>query len=310
MPTDFAGVLPIAAYSAMLSARLVLPTDGRAADDHEVGRLQAGRERIEVREAGPDAADLAAVGVQVVEPVEGVVEKLLEGAEAGREPALRDGVQLRLGAIDRLLDLRRVLVADAGDSPGGGDQVPQDGLALDDAGVLRREDRRRRLLGERRQVAAAADRLEVAGPLERLGHGDDVDRLATLPEVEHRGVDRPVGLAVEVGRAEDVRNLDDGVAVDQEGAEDRLLGLEALGRKAVDGHVDSGCSCGITDIVTGGAARREWVVHESGHDIHEVARESPDPVDGMWTRLPGRPATVQSRRRMTPISFPWMRTSS
>ena len=61
-------------------ARLADAGPGR--DDDEVALLEAGRQRVEVGEAGPDAADLAAVGVQVVEPVVGLVEERLELAEA------------------------------------------------------------------------------------------------------------------------------------------------------------------------------------------------------------------------------------
>ena len=127
--------------------------DGRAGgDDDQVARLEAGRQRVEVGEPGPDAADLAAVGVQVVEPVVGVVEERLERAEAGVDALLADREQLRLGAVDGLLDLGRVLVADAGDATGRADEVPQDRLALDDPGVLRGVDGRRRL------VASGCDR--------------------------------------------------------------------------------------------------------------------------------------------------------
>ena len=45
-----------------------------------------------------------------------------------------------------------------------------------------------------------------------------------------------VCLAVEVLRAQEVGHLDHRVAVDQQGAEDRLLGLDGLRWKAVDGH--------------------------------------------------------------------------
>ena len=218
----------------MLSAKLVLPTDGRAARTIEVALLEAGRQGVEVGEAGADAADLAAVGVEVVEPVVGVVEQGLERAEPDVDPLLADREQLRLGAIDRLLDLRRVLVADPGDLAGRPDQVPQDRLALDDPGVLDGVDGGRRLVRQAREVGPAADRLELVAPLERLGDGDDVDRLAALEQVEDGRVDPPVRLAVEVLGAEELGDLDDRVAVDEDGAEHRLLGLETLGRQAVD----------------------------------------------------------------------------
>ena len=87
---------------------------------------------------------------------------------------------------------------------------------------------------EARQVGPAADRLELLAPLERLGDRDDVDRLAPLEQVEDRRVDRAVGLAVEVLGAQELGDLDDRVAVDEDRAEHRLLGLETLRRQAVD----------------------------------------------------------------------------
>ena len=203
-------------------------------DDDQVARLEAGRQGVEVGEAGADAGDLAAVGVQVVEPVVGVVEERLERAEPRIDALLADGEQLGLGAVDRLLDLGRVLVADAGDAAGGADQVPQDGLALDDPRVLGGVDGGRRLVAEARQVGASADRLEVLAPLERLGDRDDVDRLAPLEQVEDRRVDAAVGLAVEVLRPEELGDLHDGIAVDEDGAEHGLLGFETLRRQAID----------------------------------------------------------------------------
>jgi hypothetical protein len=44
-----------------------------------------------------------------------------------------------------------------------------------------------------------------------------------LEETEHRGEDGPVGLAVEVFRVQEIRDLDDGVAVYQDGPEHGLL---------------------------------------------------------------------------------------
>ena len=224
-----------AACSAMLSAKLVLPTDGRAASTIEVALLEPGRQRVEVGEAGPDAADLAAVGVQVVEPVVRVVEQRLERAEAGVDALLADREQLRLGPVDRL----------AGPRP-------------DPRSRCRRSGRRRAIRLRRTALRSTIraywatwtavgvwfDRLDryarppIASSSSRrssdLRDGDDVDRLAPLEQLEHRRVDPAVRLAVEVRRAQELRDLDDRVAVDQDGAEHRLLGLETLRRKAVD----------------------------------------------------------------------------
>ena len=211
-----------------------LPDARAGGEDDEVALLEAGRQRVEVGEAGPHAADLAAVGVEVVEPVVGVVEERLERAEPDRHPPLADVEQLALGPVDRLLDLGRVLVADPGDLAGGRDEVAQDGLALDDPGVLDGVDGGRGLVRQARQVRAAADGLELVRPLERLGDGDDVDRLALVEQLEHRGVDRAVRGPIEVLGAEELGDLDDRIAIDEDRPEDGLLGLGALGRKSID----------------------------------------------------------------------------
>ena len=85
----------------------------------------------------------------------------MSGQKPVVDPLLADREQLRLGAVDRLLDLGRILVADPGDPAGRADQVAQDRLALDDPGVLGGVDGGRRLVREARQVRPAADRLEL-----------------------------------------------------------------------------------------------------------------------------------------------------
>ena len=207
---------------------------GASRDDDEVALLEARRQRIEVGEAGPYAADLPAVGVQIVEPVVRLVEERLKAVEARVDPLLADGEELGLRPVDGLLDLGRILVADPGDPPGRADEVSQDRLALDDPGVLDGVDRGGGLVREAREVGPSTDRLELFAPLERLRDGDDVDWLAALEQLEDRREDRAVRLAVEVRRTQELRDLDDGVAVDEDGAEHGLLGLEALRGQAVD----------------------------------------------------------------------------
>ena len=62
--------------------------------------------------------------------------------------------------------------------------------------------------------------------------------------------DLAVRLAVEVRWPQELGDLDDRVAVDEDRAEDRLLGLEALGRQAIDhGHLEASAGC-VTSSVT------------------------------------------------------------
>ena len=193
--------------------------DGRAGrDDDQVALLEAGRQLVQVQEARRDAAQLAAVGVEVVEPVVGGVEELLELAEAGGDPPVRDREQLRLGAVDRLLDLGRVLVADAGDLAGGADQVPEDRLALDDPRVLDGVDGGRRLVRELREVGPAADLLEV---LARSSDSATVtrstgSRRSNSSSIAGRCCRAPGGRSPP---AQEFRDLDDRLAIDQDRAE-------------------------------------------------------------------------------------------
>ena len=95
-------------------------------------------------------------------------------------------------------------------------------------------NRGRGVVPEGGEVAGSADRLEFGGAFERLGDRDHVDWLAVLEQVQHRGKDAAVGLAIEILRVEEVRDLDDRVAVDEDRPEHGLLGVEILGRQSVD----------------------------------------------------------------------------
>ena len=207
-----------------------LADGGARCDQDEVGLLQARGECVEVREAGADATDLAFVLVQVVEPVVGAVQQGLQRSEAGFDPLLADREELRLGTVDDLADVTLFFVADAGDLAGGADEVPQYALALHDAGVLDSVEGRGREVDEARQVGRATDLVEMTLPFEDLAHGDDVDRLATLVELQHRCVDRAVVLAIEVLGLQQLGYLDDRVLVDEQRAQDGLLGFDGLRR--------------------------------------------------------------------------------
>ncbi len=58
-----------------------LPDRRSGREDDEVAALQAGRQRVEVLEAGGDAADLAAVRVEVIEAVVCGVEQVAKARE-------------------------------------------------------------------------------------------------------------------------------------------------------------------------------------------------------------------------------------
>ena len=162
------------------------------------------------------------------------MQQRLERAEPGIDPLLADGEQLGLGAVDRFLDLGWVLVSDPGDPPGRTDEAAQHRLALHDPGVLGGMDRGGRLIGEAGEVRPATDRLELVPPFQGLGHRHDVDRFATIEQVQDRRVDAGVGLPIEVLRAQELSDLDDRIPVDQDRPEHGLLSLKTLRRQTVD----------------------------------------------------------------------------
>src|SRR3989304_2816601 len=90
---------------------------------------------------------------------------------------------------------------------------------------------------------------------------------------------------VERVRAQELGDLDDGVLVDEQGAEDRLLGLDGLRRKAVEGHGDSRAGSGTPQWCGRGGPRRKRPVHQM---YPQGGRCIPGAVDGLWTIRPPR----------------------
>ena len=93
----------------------------------------------------------------------------------------------------------------------------------------------RNAVGELGDERRAADRLQLALLAQRLSERHGVDGGAAFGEVEHRGEDLAVRLAVEVVGPE--AHLDGaiaGVVVEEDAAEDELLSLEVLRRELTE----------------------------------------------------------------------------
>ena len=144
-----------AACWAMFSARLVFPTLGRAARMIRSDGWKPPSSVSSWREAGRDAQDLAAMLVQVLEPVVGLAQQRRQRLEAAGGAVLADLEQDPLRPVDGDLGVVRLLVADRRDPPGGADQVAQHRLALDDAAVVLDVDRRRHRVHQAGQVGRA-----------------------------------------------------------------------------------------------------------------------------------------------------------
>jgi hypothetical protein len=148
--------------------------------------------------------------------------------------AVRDLEQRGLSAVDDLLGVAGELQSLALDPACRIEQAPDQGMVLDDPGVVARmrrggDDRR-----ERVDEGLAANRIQLAGTSELLADGQCVDRLGRrlLLEPHHRGEDHLVPVEVEVGRRQPDLDQDpvERRVPDDDRAEDRGLGFGVVGR--------------------------------------------------------------------------------
>src|SRR5262249_61761712 len=93
-------------------------------------------------------------------------------------------------------------------------------------------------VGQRANVASAANLLQSAAPPQLVAECNEVRRPAGLVQIKCRPVNRPVRLAVEVLRLEELRNLDDGLRVDQQAPQHAGLGLDVLRQQLLYSHSD------------------------------------------------------------------------
>ena len=92
-------------------------------DDDEVAGLEPGRQPVEVAEAGGDPGDVGAGLVQRGDPLEALLEQILDVAELRRDAALREVEDDLLGAVDEDLRLAGPLPPELRDLLAGRDQA-------------------------------------------------------------------------------------------------------------------------------------------------------------------------------------------
>ena len=144
--------------------------------------------------------------------------------------ALADVEHHLLRLVDGRLDVLGHRVADVGDVPGDADELAQQRVLLDDLGVVARVGDRRRVGLQRNEDGRVPDRLEHPRALQLVGHRHRVDGLAPLHERLDGAEDVPVRRLVEVGRRALLYPDRRRVVGEEHGAEQRLLGLDVMGR--------------------------------------------------------------------------------
>src|SRR5665647_984125 len=229
---------------------------GARRQDDEVGLLKATGALVDALEAAGDAAD-AAVFLHLVEVLEVAHQDVPDVLKLGDAALLLDGEDLLLAAVQKVMGVTGVLVAQLGDLVANTDEAAQHALLAHDARVVTGVGRRGHELGQRVHEVAPPGPLQHAVAIELGAERDHVDLLAPVVEREDGAIDEPVCVAVEVVGSERLGDGGDGVGVDQHGAEHRLLRLEVVrrqmaccGLEALDGHVVSwGLACGLEPAV-------------------------------------------------------------
>ena len=140
--------------------------------------MEAVGEVVEIGEAGGHAGHLAAAGMDGLDLVQRGFHEDRQRLVVLAGLAFGDGVHLGLGAIHQIRGVAFAGVAHLGDLDRGFDEATQDGLVLDDGGVVARVRGHGDRCQEVVQVRVAADAGDLASLDEFLGHGDGVGGLA------------------------------------------------------------------------------------------------------------------------------------
>ncbi len=262
-------------------------------EDDQVAGLEASRDRVEVVEARRGAGDRLAFAGEALELLQLAGQEVADRQEVLAAVLVGDLEDGALGHVDEVARQRLVAVHTGLDLVGRAQQPAEHRVVAHDARVLADVADSRH--GARQEVdrRAAADGLEVPGLLEVLDERERVDGLAERVQVEHRLVDAPVALAVEVLRLEplvDDQGGERGVR-EQDGAEHRLLRLEVLGRRdrrAVEPA--AGCAALRRGVAVGAVGR--------AHGAAESRRASGRPEPPL-ALLPALSADLSPSRRRT-----------
>ena len=132
--TGFLSFIP--ALATMPEGERRLPHGGAGPDHDEIGRLQAGQLLVEIGVAGGQARDRLAPAEELLEVVEAVTEQLPQRGHRVDHPALGHVEDQALGVVQHLGDVLGNAVAELGDLTGHRHQPTEQGLLLDDLGVV------------------------------------------------------------------------------------------------------------------------------------------------------------------------------
>ena len=206
---------------------------GPCGDDDQLARVEAVREVVQLGESSGDSRHRAVAALGCLDLVDRRLDGHGEGHEVlGDDPAGHP-VDLRLGVVDEVDDLALAGVAHLHDPRARLDEAAQHGLLGHDGRVVARVRGGRHEAGERVQVVGAARPGELARLEQLVGDGDHVGRFPVRVQRQDRVEDDLVLGHVEVGGANRLDDVGDGVLAQEHSADGALLGEEVVGRGAL-----------------------------------------------------------------------------
>ena len=215
---------------------------GTAGEDDEIGRLQAAHIAVEIRQPGRDAAERAFALIGAGGHVDGDLQgfgKALEAAVV--TPGLGDLVEAPLRLLDLLARARidRRVIGDVDDILADRNELASHREVVDAAAIVVGVDDRRRFAGEAREILRHGHAAEVVVAEERL----ERDRRREFARPDQRAgdlEDAAMDLLDEMLAPEEIGNAVERVIVDEDRAEQRLLGLEVVRRRAIGAFLRRG----------------------------------------------------------------------
>ena len=208
---------------------------GPSRDDDQVGGMQAAQDLVQIGEPGGHAGEPADAFVRRFGHVYGLENGVLEGLETAFVFAGGGQVvEALLGPLD-LVDGGFVHLPGVGPVDqvlAQADQLPLQIEVVDDAAVLAGVDHGDGGIRQLGQVRRPADLGQGLVLLEVPLEGDGIGDLAPFDERRHRREDAAVVCQREVLWTQELRHPLVGAVIRQDGAEQRLFGLDVVGRRA------------------------------------------------------------------------------
>ena len=205
-----------------------------AGEDDEVAPVETMGHLVEVDETGLQA-DQRLVGT-FLDDLERLVGDAGERHEPPLERLLAQGEDRLLGPSERPLRVEPAVEAVPGDVATDLDQAPSHRPLLDDLDVGLDPSEIVQIDVEGREVGEPAGLLQLRRLLQRRLQGADVGRDLLFLQVEHRPIDEPVALVVEVVDRQPGRDRRQQPRVEQRRGEHGALGLFALRQRRLGGE--------------------------------------------------------------------------